>query len=182
MFDGTIEIISADIFTTLMQYNGAFYNLASSQYYLEQNHSDILNFLHNSFNDYAKGINLLMDLYSYELERQGKNIEIIWIIGLILYFIIYIAIYIIITYFYIMSSKKRTSYMEILYGIDEKILKMFISNCENFYRKIERTQSKVVNDEDEEEDLKESIEGTKSYRRKQKKIKRKSLIYDRDKK
>ena len=182
MFDGTIEIISADIFTTLMQYNGAFYNLASSQYYLEQNHSDILNFIHNSFNDYAKGINLLMDLYSYELERQGKNIEIIWIIGLILYFIIYIAIYIIITYFYIMSSKKRTSFMEILYGIDEKILKMFISNCENFYRKIERAQSKVVNDEDEEEDLKESIEGTKSYRRKQKKIKRKSLIYDRDKK
>ena len=182
MIDGSIEIISADIFTTLMQYNGAFYNLASSQFYLEQNHSDILNFLHNSFNDYAKGINLLMELYSYELESQAKSIELIWIIGLVLYFIIYIIIYIIIVYFYILSSKKRTSYMEILYGIDEKILKMFISNCENFYRKMEKTQSKVVNDEDEEEELKDSIEGTKSYRRKQKKGKRKSLIYSRTKK
>jgi hypothetical protein len=70
MCDGTIQIISADIFTTLMQYNGAFFNLATSLLDLEQNHTDIQNFYANSFNDYARGINILINLYSYDLEYQ----------------------------------------------------------------------------------------------------------------
>ena len=46
--DERIESIFSDIFTNLMQYNGAFYNLAFSSFNLEQNHTDILNFLHNA--------------------------------------------------------------------------------------------------------------------------------------
>ena len=57
--DGSTDYLESDMFTTLIQYNGAFYNLAFSPLDLEQNHTDILNFIYNSFNDYSKGINLL---------------------------------------------------------------------------------------------------------------------------
>ena len=168
---GKIENISADIFTTLMQYNGAFYNLASSQYYLEQNHSDILNFLHNSFNDYEKGINILIKLYCYELELQIKYIKLIWILGLIVFFIIYIIIYIIIVINLISTSKKRASYIEILYGIDEIILKELIVNCEKLQKKMNKIK---INDR---EDL---IEEKNSFIKQQPNLRRKSIFIDRD--
>jgi hypothetical protein len=62
--NGDIKSLISDIFTTLMQYNGAFYNLAFSPLSLEQNHTDILNLLHNSFNDFAVGIDIL-NIYKY---------------------------------------------------------------------------------------------------------------------
>jgi len=48
IFNDGVKIVTGDIFSTLMHYNGAYYNLATSPYYLEQNHTDILNFLHNN--------------------------------------------------------------------------------------------------------------------------------------
>ena len=181
MNDGSIEIISADIFTTLMQYNGAFYNLAFSPYYLEQNHSDILNFLHNSFNDYSRGINILIELYIYELENQVIIIEAIWICLLILFFIIYVTIYSVVVHYFISTSKKRASYIEILYGIDEQILRTFISNCENFFKKM--SKSHIIMTNDDEEDIKDSFEENKSFCNKQKKkYKRESISMIGDKK
>ena len=147
MNDGHIEIISGDVFSTLMQYNGAFYNLATSPLYLEQNHTDFLNFLHNSFNDYARGINLLIQLYSYELEYQVKYIKIKLIIGLFIVFIIYIVIFFLISFYLISSSNVRVRYMDIFYGINEEILKMLIANCEKLFKKLKPTE--MLNEEEE---------------------------------
>ena len=117
MNDGHIEIISGDVFSTLMQYNGAFYNLATSPLYLEQNHTDFLNFLHNSFNDYARGINILIELYKYELEYQVNIIKIKLIVGLVIFFLIYIGVYLLISFYFISASKIRVRYMDIFYGM-----------------------------------------------------------------
>ena len=175
---GKIEIISADIFTTLMQYNGAFYNLASSPKDLEQNHTDILNFLHNSFNDYARGINILISLYSNELEIQVNNIKQIWIIGLVLFFIIYLILYIFILIHLISTSKKKANYIEIIYGIDDNILKMLITKCENFHKKINNLDSKNLNDR---EDLVENFREKKCYYKELKNTKKKSIFIPRNK-
>jgi hypothetical protein len=51
--DKEYEIIKGDIFSTLMQYNNAFYNLAMTENIIEQNHPELYNFVHNSFNEYA---------------------------------------------------------------------------------------------------------------------------------
>jgi hypothetical protein len=135
MNDGHIEIISGDIFTTLMQYNSAFYNLATSPLYLEQNHTDILNFLHNSFNDYARGINLLIQIYYNETAFQVKNLKIFWILGLVAFFLIYLLIYFVILNCFLSSNKVSSNYLDVFYGIDEKILRKLISKCEILFKK-----------------------------------------------
>ena len=167
MKDGTIQKISADIFTTLMQYNGAFYNLATSSLNLEQNHTDILNFLSNSFNDYARGINLLINLYSYELEYQVEIIKLIWIIGLIIFFIIYIFIYIIIVLFFRNASKKMEAYLELFFSVDENVLKLLAVNCEILLTKFKKIEKGTYIEKTE--DLDESSEGKKTYKKKEKK-------------
>ena len=178
--DGSIEILTGDIFNTLMQYNGAFYNLATSPFDLEQNHTDILNFLHNSFNDYARGMNILIELYFYELECQAKYIKLIFIIIIVIFLIIYIIVYILVIYYFIATSRKRASYIGVLYGIEERVLKGFIINCENFYKKMIKSEMKVINEEQgEEEDLKDSQDDNKSYIKKQK-VKRKSIFIAKD--
>ena len=168
MDDGSIDIITSDIFTTLIQYNNAFYNLATSTYNLEQNHSDILNFIHNSFNDYARGINILIDIYSNELKRESNIIKISWILIIIIFFIIYVIIYIIIVYYFISTSRKRTSYLWILFGLDENLLNTFILNCEKFYEKMKKSK-KMINDI-EGEDFKDNFVESKSFGSKEKKI------------
>ena len=175
MNNGNIEIISGDIFTTLMHYNGAFYNLATSPYYLEQNHTDILNFLHNSFNDFARGINLLISIYCYELEQQSKKIQFIWILLFIIFFIIYILIYLLVIYFYISANTKRQNYVKILYNIDEISFMKLISNCENLFRKIKKTEIKTLND-DEEENIDNDFEEEKNFLPNQNKSRKNTTI------
>jgi hypothetical protein len=136
MNDGHIEIISGDVFSTLMQYNGAFYNLATSPLYLEQNHTDFLNFLHNSFNDYARGINLLIQIYYNEIALQAKNMKIFWILGLVIFFLIYLLIYFIISNCFISSNKISSNYIDVFDGIDELIyvITAKCSDCGYFCR------------------------------------------------
>ena len=158
MNDGHIEYISGDIFTTLMQYNSAFYNLATSPLYLEQNHTDILNFIHNSFNDYARGINLLIQIYYNEMAFQAKNMKIFWILGLVIFFLIYLLIYFIILNCFISSNKVSLNYLQVFYGIDEKILKKLISKCEILFKKLNSS-----NLNNEEENSIESFENKEKY-------------------
>ena len=175
MNDGSLEIISGDIFTTLMHYNGAFYNLATSPYYLEQNHTDILNFLHNSFNDYARGINLLISIYCYELEQQTNQIKCIWIFLFIIFFIIYAFIYILIIYFYISANSKRQNYAKILNNIDEISFRKLIENCENLFKKIKKSEIKTLSDEEEDDKTNNDFEREKNIGMKKGQLRQNSL-------
>ena len=53
------NIINSDILSTLIQFNNAFYNLALSSLPVEQNHTDVFNYIYNNFNNYRNGINAL---------------------------------------------------------------------------------------------------------------------------
>ena len=174
--DGNIESLFSDIFTTLMQYNGAFYNLAFSPLDLEQNHTDILNFLHNSFNDYVRGMNLLISVYIHELDVLGNSIYLYWIITLIIYLIVYIVNYIIIIHYYIVANNKRTSYLEVFYELNENVLRILITNCENLFKKLRESELKI----DEEEIMDENLEQKVYFMFKEKQTRRNSLFFNRN--
>ena len=155
--NGSIESLIADIFTTLMQYNGAFYNLAFSPLDLEQNHTDILNFLHNSFNDYVRGINLLISIYREEMDELSKSIYLYWILSLIIFFFIYVLNFLIIIHYYIKGYHKRTSYLEVFYELNENVLKILISNCEDLFKKVKLSELKADDDSNYDENLDKKV-------------------------
>ena len=173
--DGNLESLFSDIFTTLMQYNGAFYNLAFSPFDLEQNHTDILNFLHNGFNDYVRGINLLISAYIHELNVLSKSIYLYWIITLVFYLIVYVVNYIIIIHYYIIGNNKRTSYLEVFYEINESVLRILIKNCENLFKKLKETELKM----DEEEIMDENMGQKVYFMFKKKQNRRNSMLFTR---
>ena len=174
MNNGELVSIYADIFTTLMKYNGAFYNLAFSPLTLEQNHTDILNFLHNSFNDYIRGINLLISIYFNELKDLSKSIYSYWIISLIIFFLIYVAIYILIIHYYVIGNNKRNSYLEVFYELNENVLKILIKNCENLFKKLKKSELKR---NIEDESYNETLDKQTYYTFKQNQTKRNSIIF-----
>ena len=155
--NGNIQSLVADIFTTLMQYHGAFYNLAFSPLDLEQNHTDILNFLHNSFNDYAVGINILITTYTDEINHISKSIYLFLILSLILFFFVYVINYLIIIHYYIAGHDKRTSYLEVFYELNEHVLKILIANCESLFKKVKQSEAKGEDDESSEDNLDKKI-------------------------
>ena len=59
----------------ILAYNTAFSNLAMFNNTIYQNHSDIFNYLHNSFNEFEKGFDTLYDVFYYELELMKNNIK-----------------------------------------------------------------------------------------------------------
>ena len=174
--DGRIESIISDIFTTLMHYNGAFYNLAFSPLALEQNHTDILNFLHNSFNDYFKGMNLLISIYCNEMNVISRSIFYYWIISLIIFFVIYVVNYIVIIHYYIIGNIKRTSFLEVFFELNEKVLRILISNCENLLKKLKESELK----EDDDENFDDNLDKKVYFLFKEKQTKRNSLIFQRN--
>ena len=157
-----------------MQYNGAFYNLAFSPFDLEQNHTDILNFLYNSLNDYVRGINLLISLYIHELNIVSKNIYLYLILTLIIYFLLYVVNYFIIIYYYIIGYNKRTSFLEVFYQLNENVLRILITNCENLLKKLRESELKI----DEEEIMDENSDKKIYFMFKERQIKRNSLLLE----
>ena len=84
------------ILVSLMQYNGAFNNLATSTTSIKQDHPDIALFLYNSLNGYKDGINHLIRLYSLEFGAYLKTIKIIVIVAAIIIFIFTVLLYVLV--------------------------------------------------------------------------------------
>ena len=142
------EIIKGDIFSTLMQYNNAFYNLAMSENIIEQNHPELYNFVHNSFNEYAKGINLLIDIYQSELIIQQIRANTILITLLIVYFLLYLIINIFVVKIYLSAETTRENYMKVFYGINLHSIKNLMTNCEKYLEYLKKNEKNLNNDEE----------------------------------
>ena len=146
LFNKKFENTSSEIFSTLIQYNNELYNLAMSQTLIEQNHPDLFNFIYNSFNEYGKGINLLIGEYESELNIQKKITNIILISLLIFYFLISLIINIIIIKSFVSADKTRENYMKIFYGINIHLIKNLMINCENFMNYLRKNKNNIENE------------------------------------
>ena len=144
-----------DILTTLVQYNSAFYNLASSTSPILQNHTDLSNYIFNNLNEYKKAFNILIDIFQYELQIcLNTIIKIVLIVGIILILFNFIIFFIIVKNF-LSAISTRGNYMKVFYGINENILKNLIDNCENLINKLKSSEEKKNYDE---ENLNDTIE------------------------
>ena len=156
--------VKFDIYTSLMQYNSAFYNLASTAPNIKQNLTDLYNYIYNSLNGYKTAINILIDLYENELELYGYNINIVSIITFALLIICcFMADFVILK-----TSKSaietRGKYVTVFYGINENILNMLIFNCENLMKRLKSSEEQRYH---EEETFYESINDKMTFKKNQ---------------
>ena len=172
---GEYKIINTEILSTLVQYNNAFYNLAMSDIIIEQNHLELISFIYNSFNEYGKGIYLLIDIYSSELLIQKKTTIIILISILIIFFLLYLIINIIVARSYLSAEITRGNYMKVFYGINISSIKYLMTNCENYLENLKKNEKNMNNDTETkngEEDNKTLIQKTNEN------VRRNSLVVE----
>ena len=172
---GEYKIIKTEILSTLVQYNNAFYNLAMSDIIIEQNHLELISFIYNSFNEYGKGIYLLIDIYSSELLIQKKTTIIILISILIIFFLLYLIINIIVARSYLSVEITRGNYMKVFYGINISSIKYLMTNCENYLENLKKNEKNMNNDTETkngEEDNKTLIQKTNEN------VRRNSLVVE----
>ena len=153
------NIINSDIFSTLIQFNNAFYSLALSNLPVEQNHTDVFNYIYNNFNNYRNGITALIGLFGNDYDYKKKVSKIIIIIILIVLLIAFLIIYLIGVKYFLSANKKRANYINIFYNINSKALKNSISESLNLLKKIKESQDKNFYEEKESES---SLENSKS--------------------
>ena len=106
---------------------------------------DTFFFLKNSLNVLSNAYYTQGDIYFEELHRIIDKIELIYIIGFVIIFLILIGIYFIIRYAYDKVSKKKESYIEVFFEIGPSVIKSSLDKCENFAKKLK-------NEEEEFED------------------------------
>ena len=124
----------------IIAYNTAFSNIASSNTNLEQNHSDLINYIENSFGDFEKGFDTYYDIFYYELELLKKKIKLyIYLINSFI-LLIDLLIYFFGLKFFLSSNIIRISYIKIFYNINSGTLKDLIRNCLNLIDKFKSNQ------------------------------------------
>ena len=147
----------SDIYTSLMQYNNAFYNIVFGKIYYEFP-NEIIDFIYNSFNNYGKLFNLLINILNHELESQEKKLKKILIIILIILLLIFIIIHILGIKYFISSNLMRINYIEVFYSINENILRIEMGNCLKLIKKYELSKKKLKNYSDDNEEQENSLE------------------------
>ena len=144
-------IIKGNILSTLIHYNSVLYGISSFDNNLYQNHSDMLPFIFNGFNNFKNTIVLLRDKFIDELYIQKSDITFYIIINNSIILIIFG----IMTYFMVMSyisaAKRRLFYIEIFYGISPITIRDISSNCEKLMNKLKKNEHKNTEGEDLEQ-------------------------------
>ena len=133
------------------------YNLAELTSKIEQNHEDVIPFIHNTLNSFGKLLNIQIELYINELKiRKHNNIIKIIIIHVIILFILFFIIYII-SKAYSSVLKNKANYFYIFYSIKEEEIRLLIHNCEMFLQKLKEDRN-ILPEEKEEEKNEENDE------------------------
>jgi hypothetical protein len=143
--------VTTSFYASMVQVFSSFCNLLVK---FENNNVDdpnLYNFIHNSFNNLGIGLNTQIQLFVNELKiRQFSYVKNILIYSII-YLILHIIIYFMISRSYYSIVKKKASYIEVFYGIGLSLIKSSIKKCEIFINKInqedENVKTKGIDDE-----------------------------------
>ena len=150
--DNQIMTARYDMKKIILAYNTAFSNLAMLNNSLEQNHSDIFNYLHNSFKEFEIGFDTLYDVFYYELELMKKSIKTYIYIIIAVTFLSYSLLYYFGLKYFVSSNLIRISYIKIFYSINSKTLKDLMKNCLNLIKKFKTNQKTESGFDEEGED------------------------------
>ena len=149
LLDYNIEPIENNIYTTLIQFNNDLFFLTFSEFPINQN--DSYEYMHNSFNGYNIGLNLLISLFNFEFGNQSKSLRFFVVIFLIIVFIIFIFIYLLGVKYFLLSNLRRIKYIEVFYCMNSQILESCILNCSNLLEKFKhlKNDNKYFNENSE---------------------------------
>ena len=150
----------SDIYETLVQYNNAFYMMATASVNVNQGMPDNYNINHNGDQDFERSVKVLTNIYQYELNSLNKKIIRSSILLLILYLVILISIYCFLLYYFLASRKRKFDYMKIINGINEDFLKNRLIKCQNLINKLNNCKDSISNKKEDESnnELKSKIE------------------------
>ena len=154
------HIIPSDLFANLMQFNNVFYFIAHNADSLVQSNFELYNYNENSNNSFVKTFKLLMNIFIQELEICIKNLKIVYIICLIIFFVIFVGIFILLYFSFLSANKRRLNYIEIFYGINDNIIKTTIINCHKSIHKLEKNEFYKLDEKDEDnlsDDISEKV-------------------------
>ena len=139
--------IKNNVIITIVQLNSAFYNIASSTSAVEQNHSDLYNYVYNSLNNFGLAIDILINTYRNELNIIMTRYIIFLQIQLIAYLIVFIIIYIIGIILYSKVVERKKSYMYVFFNINFDSISSAINKCEKFINKFKLSEEKNQEEE-----------------------------------
>ena len=145
--------ISSNLNTILMQYINSFYNIVFGDSLIIKDQYEIFDFIHNSFNNYGKAQNILINIYNFELESLSQKLKKILFITLSILFLLFVIIYILGIVYFISSNIRRMSYIEVFYSINTEILRIEMLSCLKLVNKfkISKNEGKNYNDEEDQE-------------------------------
>jgi hypothetical protein len=150
MYNYRPNIIPSDLFANLMQLNNVFYFIAHNADSLVQNNFELYNYNENSNNSFVKTLNLLINIFIQEIAICIKNIKIVYIVCLIIFFVIFVGIFILLYFSFLSANKRRLNYIEIFYGINDNIIKTTIINCHKSIHKLEKKDFYKLDEKDED--------------------------------
>ena len=166
-----------DILTSFMQYSSAFYSLASSTSAITQKNSDIFNFIYNNLNGYKDGLNVLLLVFDKELKKYYRHIKTIVISGCFLVVVFSFSIIVIVIKLFLKAIETRGNYMKVFNGINEKVLRYLIVNCENLMKKMKTSEDrKYYEEESVNESIEEKINIDENIKNKKKSISNNSML------
>ena len=166
-----------DILTSFMQYSSAFYNLASSTSAITQKNSDIFNFIYNNLNGYKDGLNVLLLVFDKELKKYYRHIKTIVISGCFLVIVFSFSIIVLVIKLFLKAIETRGNYMKVFNGINEKVLRYLIINCENLMKKMKTSEErKYYEEESVNESIEEKINIDENIKNKRKSISNNSML------
>ena len=143
MSNYSTKIMNTTIIVAMTQINAAFFNLISNIDSITQKNVDVYAYIHNSLNNMSEGIKTEIELYNNELQIRGNNINKITKISEIMVFIIFAIIWIVIIICYLSVIKKKSSYIDVFYGIGINLIKDCALKCEYYLNQIKQ-QEKII--------------------------------------
>ena len=146
-----IKNITTNFYTSMIQVYSSFCNLLIAFYSISIDNPNLYNFIHNSFNNLGKGLNLQIQLFINELFLRYKDAIIYMIIFCGIYLVLHIMLFFIICRGYTAIVSRKTSYIAVFYGIGLSLIKSSIQKCEFFINKINQNNDNLkIKDFDEE--------------------------------
>ena len=135
--------VTSSFYSSMIHVYSAFCNLLAKSDQIYNDDPNLYNFIHNSFNSLGNMLNIQIELFETELFEKEFSIKINIILYSIIFFILHLLIYFIISKSYFSIVKKKTSYISVFYGIGLSLIKSSIKKCEMFLNKINQDEDNV---------------------------------------
>lgn len=127
--------VTSSLLVSIVQIYSYFYNLVISEN-IEHKNQEVHNFLYNSLNSVALGLENSVNIFKSEISIRRKKIIMLLGIDSVIIFIVYVIIYIVIYLNFLGIIYKKESYISVFYGINLNFIKTSMIKCEKYIERI----------------------------------------------